>query len=78
MSLIERLKTGDGEVAIFGLGYVGLPLALKNLGSPDLEVVVTDHSSYDWEEIARRAPLILDTRNALRRVDSAAGSVIRL
>jgi UDP-N-acetyl-D-glucosamine dehydrogenase len=31
-------------------------------------LIVTDHSAYDWQWIADRAPLIVDTRNALRGV----------
>jgi hypothetical protein len=28
-------------------------------------VIVTNHSDYDWHQIARDAPLVVDTRNAL-------------
>ncbi len=34
------------------------------LASQDCIVIVTDHSAYDFEEIVRYAPLIVDTRNA--------------
>src|SRR5579884_1377801 len=34
------------------------------LAAQDCLVVVTDHSAYDFEEIARHAALIVDTRNA--------------
>jgi UDP-N-acetyl-D-glucosamine dehydrogenase len=40
------------------------------LHSRDCLVVVTDHSAYDWEWIAEHAPLIVDTRNALKQVSS--------
>jgi UDP-N-acetyl-D-glucosamine dehydrogenase len=39
----------------------------------DCVVVCTDHSAYDWETLARRARLIVDTRNALRGVTSTQG-----
>ncbi|HEU5319135.1 MAG TPA: nucleotide sugar dehydrogenase, partial [Chloroflexota bacterium] len=34
----------------------------------DCVVVCTDHSAYEWETLARRARLIVDTRNAMRGV----------
>ena len=34
------------------------------LAAADCVVVVTDHSSYDWAAIRRRARLIVDTRHA--------------
>ncbi len=34
------------------------------LDAADCVVVVTDHSSYDWAEIARRAACLVDTRHA--------------
>ena len=42
-------------------------LTAEYLGSRDCVIVVTDHSAYNWAWIARHAPLIVDTRNALRR-----------
>jgi UDP-N-acetyl-D-glucosamine dehydrogenase len=34
------------------------------LAAQDCVVVVTDHSAYDWDEIARHTGLLVDTRNA--------------
>lgn len=44
------------------------PLTPKYLQGQDCVVVVTDHSSYDWEAILEHTPLVVDTRNATRRV----------
>ena len=41
------------------------------LKSRDCVLIATDHSAYDWAWIAEHAPLIVDTRNALK---SVAGS----
>jgi UDP-N-acetyl-D-glucosamine dehydrogenase len=38
----------------------------SELGQKDCAVIVTNHSCFDYGEILRRAPLIVDTRNALR------------
>lgn len=44
---------------------------LEEAARSDLVLLVTDHSSYDYDEIARRAPLILDTRNAFKNVEES-------
>jgi UDP-N-acetyl-D-glucosamine dehydrogenase len=35
----------------------------------DCAVITTDHRGFDYEDIARRAPVVVDTRNALKGVD---------
>ncbi|MHC4788424.1 MAG: nucleotide sugar dehydrogenase [Planctomycetota bacterium] len=47
-----------------------VPLEECALGESDCVVVVTHHSDFPWERIARVAPLILDTRNALKEFDA--------
>ncbi len=42
------------------------PLTADYLGGQDCVVIVTDHSAYDFRDIARHARLIVDTRNATR------------
>jgi UDP-N-acetyl-D-glucosamine dehydrogenase len=54
-----------------------LPLTSAALADQDCVVVVTDHSSYDWPWVAEHAPLIVDTRNALRGVGGCCGHVVR-
>jgi UDP-N-acetyl-D-glucosamine dehydrogenase len=44
------------------------PLTAAYLATQDCLVVATDHSAYDWEFIAKHARLIVDTRNATKRV----------
>jgi UDP-N-acetyl-D-glucosamine dehydrogenase len=36
----------------------------------DLAIITTQHDAFDYAQIVRRAPLVLDTRNALRGVDA--------
>ena len=43
-----------------------LPLTNGYLGSVDCVVVLTDHREFDYAHIAATAPLVVDTRNALR------------
>jgi UDP-N-acetyl-D-glucosamine dehydrogenase len=44
-----------------------VPLTAARLKSSDAVIIATDHSSYDYDWIVRRAPLVVDTRNAIRR-----------
>jgi len=43
---------------------------LENLGQYDCVVIVTDHSSYDYEQIVAEANLVVDTRNATKGIQS--------
>ncbi len=35
----------------------------------DCAVITTDHRGVDYEDVARRSPVVVDTRNALKGVD---------
>ncbi len=48
------------------------------LRSADCVVITTDHSSYDYDLIGRHARLIVDTRNAMKRVANPRAIVVRL
>src|ERR1700719_2616232 len=43
-------------------------LSPERVASYDCVLIATDHSSYDYDAIARDAKLVVDTRNATRRV----------
>jgi UDP-N-acetyl-D-glucosamine dehydrogenase len=45
-----------------------VPLDAKRLAGYDCIVIATDHSSYDYAGIVEAAQLVVDTRNATRRV----------
>lgn len=47
------------------------------LGSRDCILIATDHSAYDWASIARHAPLIVDSRNALSGVSDPRARIVR-
>ncbi len=46
------------------------------IADADCVVIVTDHSAFDYNDIAKRARLIVDTRNALKNVKSS--NIVRL
>src|SRR5262249_26626275 len=50
------------------------PLTEEFLAVQDCVVIVTDHSSFNYEWIVRHAPLVVDTRNATKGV---TGGVVR-
>ncbi len=48
-----------------GMEMVGVQDLDTALKMADCVVIATDHSAYDWADIARKAPLIVDTRHVL-------------
>jgi len=46
-------------------------IPLENLEQYDCVLIVTDHSSYDYRQIASTARLVVDTRNATRGIDDS-------
>ena len=50
-----------------GLDIRSVPLTAARLRKADAVIISTDHSSYDYDWIVRFAPLVVDTRNAVRR-----------
>jgi UDP-N-acetyl-D-glucosamine dehydrogenase len=51
------------------------PLTERFLARQDCIVVVTDHSSYDYDWIVEHAPLVVDTRNAAAGCGAPVGKV---
>src|SRR5499425_1759391 len=49
-------------------GMKSVPLSAQTLGAYDCVVIATDHSSYDYNAIVDGSKLVVDTRNATRRV----------
>ncbi|MBL79476.1 MAG: UDP-N-acetyl-D-glucosamine dehydrogenase [Nitrosomonadaceae bacterium] len=43
---------------------------LENLGQYDLTIILTDHSSYDYEAIVEQSKIVVDTRNACGKIKS--------
>jgi UDP-N-acetyl-D-glucosamine dehydrogenase len=62
----------DGETALRGLPMHSVPLTDQALSSADLVVVVTDHSTVDYNRVSALARLVVDTRGVLRRSGTGA------
>jgi UDP-N-acetyl-D-glucosamine dehydrogenase len=50
----------------------------RALAKADMAVLVTDHSSFDYEALVAAAPLLLDTRNATRAVRTGRQKIHKL
>ncbi len=86
---ILRLLAGKGALLYYHDPYIPqLDLGTLRLASSELSasllsamdcvVIVTAHASYDWAEIVRHAPLIVDTRNATGALGTGNPKVIKL
>jgi UDP-N-acetyl-D-glucosamine dehydrogenase len=53
------------------------PLTADSLSAADAVLVVTDHSSVDYDHVVRHAALVVDTRNATRDVREGREKVVR-
>jgi UDP-N-acetyl-D-glucosamine dehydrogenase len=64
------------EVCEHGLSLKSVPVREALEAGTDCVVLLTDHSAFNYSEIVHLAPLIVDTRNALR--DFIGGNIIHL
>jgi UDP-N-acetyl-D-glucosamine dehydrogenase len=62
------------RISVDGIHLSSVPE--ESVGHSDLAVIVTDHSTFDYQSLVSRARLILDTRNALKSFSST--KIIRL
>ncbi|HMB70802.1 MAG TPA: nucleotide sugar dehydrogenase [bacterium] len=67
-AIVEFSDPFVSELSSNGTRLVSLPLDEAVLSSVDCALVVTDHSSVNYEFVAAHAPVVLDTRNALKHV----------
>jgi UDP-N-acetyl-D-glucosamine dehydrogenase len=56
----------DGHTPIVGLPIQSSTLTAETLRAVDLVLIVTDHRGVDYDLVLREAPLVLDTRGAIR------------
>jgi UDP-N-acetyl-D-glucosamine dehydrogenase len=84
----EALRERGGQVSyhdphvpsaeLNGVVTKSVPLSAGHLTRQDCVVILTNHSTVDYDLILRHAPLIVDTRNQYRRLRRAASHVTRL
>ncbi|MGO9273363.1 MAG: nucleotide sugar dehydrogenase [Terriglobia bacterium] len=59
------------------LGLASVELSPEALATYDAVVIATDHSSYDYQAIVAAAQLVVDTRNATRKVREHREKIVR-
>lgn len=86
---VIRLLLDRGAIVSYNDPYVpnlhhdGLPmesveLTTEALRAADCVVIVTDHTAYDYQWIAGEARIIVDSRNALKRVERSDAKIIKI
>ncbi|HUI43497.1 MAG TPA: nucleotide sugar dehydrogenase [Terriglobia bacterium] len=61
----------------YDLGLTSVELTAETLARFEAVVIVTDHSSYDYEFIARHSKLVIDTRNATQGLRHYRDKIVR-
>lgn len=62
----------------FGVKHQSLPLTFDTLHKSDCVILITDHSSYNYDFIVEHSPLIVDTRNAFKAVENQREKIVLL
>jgi UDP-N-acetyl-D-glucosamine dehydrogenase len=71
----------DPHIAVIredGTERYGVALTERALSDTDAVVIVTDHRSVDYQQIAAHAPLVVDSRNAMARTVPSRARVVTL
>jgi UDP-N-acetyl-D-glucosamine dehydrogenase len=88
--IIERLWSGGATVAYHdphiqrfpdmrdhAIDLASVPLDGQTVSAHDCVLIVTDHSTIDYELVGRHATLVVDTRNAMNRVKDPKATIIK-
>jgi UDP-N-acetyl-D-glucosamine dehydrogenase len=59
-----------------GFSLDSIELGNGHLGGVDCVVILTDHKEIDYDQVVKTAPLVVDTRNALK--GRVAAHIVRL
>lgn len=88
LSVIHLLRADGAEVVYHDphvpsfregdLSMTSLPLTADLIAAQDLVVILTDHSSVDYDWVVQHATHVLDTRNATRQVRENRDRIILL
>src|SRR5687768_10826410 len=88
LDVIRLLEEMDADVAYHdpyvstfredGIRHQGVPLSDDEIKKADAVVIVTDHSSIDYQRLVNRAGLVVDTRNATRRTTPGRARIVSL
>ncbi|MBM4123320.1 MAG: nucleotide sugar dehydrogenase [Nitrospira sp.] len=65
-------------IEIEGRSYAAVEVTDERLGRCACALILTAHSTFDYERIVRQAPLVFDTRNGTRHVKGNKANVVLL
>jgi UDP-N-acetyl-D-glucosamine dehydrogenase len=60
-----------------GKTWKGVPLTDEAIANADLVLVLTDHTAIDYQDVVKKARLVVDTRNACRKVASGREKIVK-
>jgi len=66
------------QIALEGHKLSAVDPTPEALAAADCVLILTSHSSFDYAAIAERAPLVVDTRNAMRAFRGTRSSIVSL
>ena len=66
------------QLALDGLKLSAVEPSAEALSAADCVLILTSHSSFDYAEIASRASLVVDTRNAMKKFRGARASIVSI
>jgi UDP-N-acetyl-D-glucosamine dehydrogenase len=65
------------EMRKYHIELDSVPLSSGSVGDYDAVLIVTDHSTIDWNLIALNASLVIDTRNALANCNDIRARLVK-
>ena len=66
------------QLAVEGHKLTAVEATPDTLAAADCVLILTSHSSFDYATIAERAPLVVDTRNAMKAFRGTRSSIVSL
>ena len=88
--IIELLQAGGATVSYhdphvprfpkmreYDIDLSSVPLTAATVEAHDCVLIVTDHSAVDYDLIGRHAGLVVDTRNAMARVENPSARIVK-
>ena len=66
------------QIALEGHKLTAVEATPDTLAAADCVLILTSHSSFDYASIAERAPLVVDTRNAMKAFRGTRSSIVSL
>ena len=80
LDIIHLLKTKSAEVdyndpyvnqiKVAEESLISKPITISSLQNYDCCVIITNHTTYDWDMIVKNSQLVIDTRNATKNIKS--------